>query len=103
MLIFINCSGYKKLNEALVNPENVTKLKIKNRHLDSLPKEIGKLTSLIELNVAFCGPMVQIPETIRYCRSLEFLHIDRSLLLSYSINSVNPRLQVIVKEKGELN
>jgi Leucine-rich repeat (LRR) protein len=76
---------------------------IGKNNLVDLPDEIGNLSSLRELNVAFCGPMVKIPETIRYCKNLEFLYIDKTSILPYSINNVNSRLQVVIKEKGELN
>ena len=63
--------------------------------LIEIPDEIGNLKNLVELNAAFCGPMVRIPETIQYCDKLENLYIDQTMYLPHSINMVNNRLRII--------
>ena len=71
--------------------------------MDSIPESIGDLTLLTELDVGYYGPMVKIPETIKKCKRLEYLYVDKSILLPFTLHSVNPRLKVILRKKGVLN
>ena len=101
--LYLFKNGLDSLPVEIGNLENLRFLVIGKNSLTYLPDEIGNLTRLRELNVAYCGPMVRIPETISNCKSLEYIYVDKSILLPYSINNVNPRLQVLIKERGVLN
>ena len=69
----------------------------KNQLTEPLPETIGNLTGLIELDVAYSGPMLQIPATIQKLRHLEVLYIDKTAQLPFEVSGINPRLRVIVK------
>ena len=69
----------------------------KNQLTEPLPETIGNLTGLIELDVAYSGPMLQIPATIQKLRHLEVLYIVKTAQLPFEVSGINPRLRVIVK------
>ena len=62
-----------------------------------LPREIGKLGKLIQLDIAYSGAMLIVPETIKNLRNLEILYVDRSARLPSTINSLSPMTRVIYK------
>lgn len=100
--LFLNDNLLQEIPKEIGNLSNLKFLVIGKNSLSSLPYEIGDLTNLTELNVAFCGPLVEIPGSISNCTFLEYLYIDQSIVLPYSIGSVNPRLKLVIKEKGDL-
>jgi len=101
--LYINGNKITKIPKEIGDLINLKVLVIGKNSLSTLPDEIGNLTRLTELNIAFSGPMLGIPESIQNCKKLEYLYIDKSILLPYSIGKMNPRLKIIVKEAGELN
>lgn len=73
-------------------------LYIGKNEISKLPVEIGKLENLVELDIAQSGVLLHVPEFISRLNKLEFLYIDRNTILPYSINNVNPRLRIVIKD-----
>jgi len=90
-------------NQLSILPKEIGNLKelryfdIGKNNLSVIPYEIGQLESLVELNLAHCGAMVTLPESIQNCKSLEYLYIDKTTQLPFSIYNVNPRLKILVR------
>jgi Leucine-rich repeat (LRR) protein len=101
--LYLNDNKLKSIPREIGYMENLRFLIIGKNSLTDLPDEIGNLFRLTELDVAYCGPMVRIPETIKKCKRLDYIYVDKSILLPFTINSVNPRLRVLLKENGVLN
>lgn len=96
--LYLNNNKLTSLPQEIGSMESLQYLVIgKNQLTDPLPESIGNLTGLIELDVAYTGPMLQIPATIQRLRHLEFLYIDKTALLPFEVSGINPRLRVIVK------
>ena len=100
---YINNNLLNALPKEIGNLTNLKYFIIGKNNLKEIPVEIGNLTYLIELNVCNSGPMVYMPETISNCRALEFLYVDKTIMLPYSIVNTNPRLQIIIGESSVLD
>ncbi|KAJ0485959.1 putative powdery mildew resistance protein, RPW8 [Helianthus annuus] len=73
-------------------PNNLQKLSITNCHeLDSLPKELGGLSSLESLNLHSCTKLQELPASIGSLRGLSYIDISDCLSIS-----------VLPEEFGEL-
>ena len=72
---------YTSLKEALQNPEQVYRLKLKlPRKCDSIPEEVFQLTNLQELRLTGCHLNV-INRNIGKLKKLRFLHLNRNNLV----------------------
>jgi Leucine-rich repeat (LRR) protein len=66
--------------------------------MEYIPNEIGNLVNLTELDVAFAGPLLAIPEQLCNCRALEYLYVDKNNIVPYCFQgSRNPRFHLILK------
>lgn len=73
---------YSSLEEALLEPENVFRLKLKRcKKCDSLPEEIFQLTQLQELTVSKLK-LKKINSNISQLKNLKYLNISRNKLTS---------------------
>ena len=95
--LYLNNNRLTSIPYTIGDLESLQYFVIGKNRLYILPFEIGDLECLKELNLVNCGPQVEIPSSISNLKSLEFLFVDNTLLFPYTINSVNPRLQIIMK------
>jgi len=72
---------YSSLKDALKNPDDVYRLKLKRVKLDSLPVDIFKLTNLRELSINNCKLQV-INENINQLSHLYYLDVSKNKLVS---------------------
>lgn len=72
---------YTSMKEALKNPEQVYRLKLKlPRKCDSIPEEVFQLTNLQELRLTGCHLNI-INKNIGKLKNLRFLHLNRNNLV----------------------
>ena len=69
-------------------------LYIGKNSLESLPEELGLLESLIELDVANSGVLLELPSSMQGLNRLEKIYLDRTTIVPYSLGNFNPRLQI---------
>jgi hypothetical protein len=59
---------------------------------------MGKLESLVELDVVKAGALLRIPESICLIRSLEVLYIDPTVVIPGCLESrINPRFKIVIR------
>ncbi len=80
---------FTDLNEALANPSIVEVLQLRGGDLRKLPKEIDKLTSLVELDVSD-NRLIELPLELGNLKKLVWLNVGENLL------------KTVPKELGEL-
>jgi Leucine-rich repeat (LRR) protein len=74
---------FRSLEEALKNPDQVQRLHINRKKLNSIPTEIFRLTNLIELNLA--GNKIEvIPDDISKLKNLKSLNIKNNKIHTVS-------------------
>ena len=103
-LVFFNLHDnmIKELPNDIGNMKLLRFFTIGKNNLTELPDAIGNMSALVELNVAFCGPLVNLPSTLNRCRNLEFIYIDNTIIVPYGITRGNPRLRIVNKSFSEM-
>lgn len=87
----------KSIPESIGGLENLRYLNIGKNDLNHLPVSLWECRSLIELDIANSGTMLQITGGIQNLNQLEILRIDRSTQFPFTAREVNSRLKVIVE------
>jgi Leucine-rich repeat (LRR) protein len=95
--LYLNDNQLLEIPNEIGNLTNLRFLVIGKNSLTELPVTLGNLTSLVELDIARSGPMLTLPESVSNCRRIEYLYIDNTTILPYSLNTANPRLRIVVK------
>jgi leucine-rich repeat protein SHOC2 len=80
------------------NLPGIRYLYIGKNALETLPVTLGNLVTLVELDLAKCGPMTEIPESLCKLRNLEVVYIDVSLLIPGCLQGRMGYFQLIVKD-----
>jgi hypothetical protein len=63
-----------------------------------LPIEIGKLESLVELDVVKAGALLRLPDSICLIHTLETLYIDPTVIIPGCLNGrYNSRFRIVTK------
>ena len=73
---------YTSLDEALKNPEQVYRLKLKGeKKWDTIPNKLFLLTNLQELTIVRCG-LMQVNQQIEKLQNLQYLDVSRNKLIT---------------------
>lgn len=73
-------------------------LYLERNDMYSLPKEMGNLTSLVELDVANAGALLKVPESMCSIRTLETLTVDPTIVIPYCMESrISSHFRIVVK------
>lgn len=77
---------YTSLDEALKNPEQVYRLKLKGeKKWDTIPDRLFQLTKLQELTIVRCG-LMQVNQQIEKLPNLQYLDVSRNKLITLPEN-----------------
>lgn len=95
--LYLNHNNLTTLPEEIKNLKKLKYLHIGKNDFTEIPEGISYLTNLIELDLCNSGNMLTIPASFKNLKNLEILYIDRSALLLFDPQAINPRLKVIVK------
>ncbi|MCD4744870.1 MAG: hypothetical protein K8R58_01060, partial [Bacteroidales bacterium] len=73
-------------------------LYIGKNQIQELPVEMGNLSHLTELDVAYTGVMLPLPESLCSIRGLEYLYVDKNTIVPYCLQgNRNPRFHIMLK------
>lgn len=85
------------LTERLFDCENLKFITLRQNDLRDLNPAVSKLKKLIEINLAYAGFAVRVPESICELRRLEYLYVDRWAVLPNCVYVLKAnRLKLVV-------
>ncbi|GAB4135453.1 MAG: hypothetical protein Fur0041_09500 [Bacteroidia bacterium] len=82
--------GYTDLNEALKNPEKVTKIVLRKHKYTQFPAELWKFPNLQYLDLGK-NNIKEVPDSINYFKNLQVLHLSKN------------KIEFIPREIGDLS
>ncbi|KAL3739301.1 hypothetical protein ACJRO7_020673 [Eucalyptus globulus] len=95
-LIIIGCTKLSMIDKSIGNLQHLEHLEVKDAAIESIPKSIGGLKSLLKLSIRECCYFENLPDSIGQLESLLELHIIPSRIreLPHSIGNLE-RLKVL--------
>lgn len=91
-------NSIEKIPEEIGQCTSLNYIDLHQNNLKTLPSSMGDLNSLRDLNVAYAGPLLQLPESMCNLRMLETLTVDNSIVLPPCMFVLRAnRLSIIVR------